>query len=77
MPVHIGEFRGCAIEVTTEQYQDKVFGPRHRVTSVKVTRDGKDVGYPLAIELKGRDEDELVELAARGARTYIANRFPP
>jgi hypothetical protein len=77
MSVHAGEFRGCAITVTTEQYQDELFGPRHRVTSVTVTRDGEDLGYPLAIELKGKDEAELVELAARGARVYIANRFPP
>ena len=77
MSVHTGEFRGCVISVTTEQYEDELFGPRHRVASVTVTRDGEDLRYPLATELTGKDEAKLVELAARGARTYIANRFPP
>jgi hypothetical protein len=76
MGVHTGDFRGCEVTVTTEEFRHELFGLRHRVVSVTVTRGGKDLGYQLGSALDGRDEAELVELAARGARTFIANRFP-
>ena len=75
MAVHTGEFRGCEIAATTEEFRHDLFGLRHRVVSVTVTREGKDLGYQLGSALDGRDEAALVELAARGARTFIANRF--
>jgi hypothetical protein len=76
MAVHAGEFRGCAITVTTEEFRHELFGLRHRTVSVTVTREGRDLGYHPGSALEGRDEAELVELAAQGARTFIANRFP-
>ena len=69
MAVHAGEFGGCAIAVTTEEFRHELFGLRHRIVSATVTREGKDLRYYPGSALDGRDEAELVELAARGART--------
>lgn len=76
MSIHTGEFRGCTISVRTEEFRHQLFGLRYRVVSVTVTRAGQDLGYPLASAIEGRDEGEVVEMAAGAARTFIANRHP-
>lgn len=76
MAVHTGEFRGCTISVATEEFRHELFGLRYRVIAVTVTRGGKDLGYHLSTTIDGRAEAEVVEKAAVGARTFIANRFP-
>ncbi len=75
--IHSGEFRGCTISVKTEEFRHDLFGLRYRVVAVTVTRAGKDLGYPLAPAVEGRDESEVVEKAASAARVFITNRFPP
>jgi hypothetical protein len=73
--IHSGEFSSCTISVKTEEFRHDLFGLRYRVLAVTVTHAGKDLGYHHAVPIEGREEGEVVERAAGGARTFIANRL--